>query len=252
MRANQIDDFTIITIANYGFREFLLNWIINLSKHGFHKFVVFSFDQGLVDYLAEKGYQNNVVIVPRAWLDYNISTDFANFAHETYVKIVKSKTNIWLNLLTRKYSFIFSDPDVAWLSRHILDHIKFQYEHSYAEVLFSQDQQDRIIHCNTGFFYATATPFVKTLFTDLLNLQRVGKDKSYIEQFYLRDMLVRRRFNDTRIDTLDCALYGTGKSHFHDKINQNLTCTPLTVHMNYMKGRDTKMNSLKSIGYWYL
>jgi hypothetical protein len=252
MRFNQIDDFTIITLANFGFREFVLNWIMSLKKHGYHKFVVFSFDQALVNFLQLLGFQDNVILVPRVWLDYNISSNYADWAQETYVQIVKSKTNIWLNLLSRNYSFLFSDPDVAWISSHILDHIKFQFEHSLADVLFSQDQENRIIYCNTGFFYATATPFVKGLFTDLLKFQQAGNDTGFIEQFYLRDMLVRRRFNDTRVDTLDIALYANGNSHFSDKINQKLNSTPLTLHMNYMVGRSAKMNSLKSKGYWHL
>jgi hypothetical protein len=252
MRANRIEDFTIITIANYGFREFVLNWIMSLSKCGYHKFVVFSFDQALVDHLAKKGYQNNAILVPRVWLDYNISSNYADWAQDTYVQIVKSKTNVWQNLLARNYSFLFSDPDVAWISSHILDHIKFQFEHSLAEVLFSQDQEPRIIYCNTGFFYATATSFVKTLFTDLLNLQRAGNDTNYVEQFYLRDMLVRRRFNDKRVDTLDIALYANGNSYFDDRINKKLNSIPLTLHMNYIVGQDAKMKALKLKGYWYL
>jgi hypothetical protein len=152
MSANQIGSVTIITIGNFGFKDFILNWILNLKKCGYKKFVVFSFDQQLVDHLTKQGYQNNVILVPSYWLDYNLTTGFSGWGQDTYKHITKSKTNIWHNLLLRNYSFLYSDPDVAWLSAHVLDHINFQYDNSFAEVLFSQDLEDREIYCNTGFF----------------------------------------------------------------------------------------------------
>jgi hypothetical protein len=250
MRENQIDNFTIITIANYGFREFVLNWIMSLNKHGYHKFVVFSFDQALVDYLHLLGFQDKVALVPSDWLDLKLSSDLASWEQENYKKIVKSKTNVWHSLLSRNYSFLFSDPDVVWLSTHILDHIKFQYEHSYAEVLFSQDLEPRIVYCNTGFFFAMATPFVKTLFATILD--RSQKNKDSVEQFILRDLLLERRFNDSRVDTLDLLLYANGNIHFNANLNGNLRVKPFIVHANYMVGRDSKVNNLKSRGHWLL
>jgi hypothetical protein len=252
MKANQINNTTIITIGNYGFKEFIHNWILNLKKFNYDKFVVFSYDQALVDYLSEKGFPDNVILVPSKWLDHKLSANFSSWGQDSYKLLVKSKTNIWNSLLLRNYTFLFSDPDVAWISKHILDHIKFQYEHSFSEVLFSQDLMDRTPYCNTGFFYATPTPFVKALFGEMLKLQRSKEHNDSVEQYILRDMLYVTKFNDTRLDTLDLMLYANGMIYFNDKLSQKLNIKPLVVHANYMVGRDSKIDSLKSKGFWYL
>jgi hypothetical protein len=249
MRDNQIGNVTVITIANFGFKEFLLNWILHMEKHKYTKFVVFSFDQALVDYLVEKGYRNSVILVPNKWLVYNLTTNFSNYGQEAYIQMVKSKTSVWDRLLVRNHSFLYSDPDVVWLSEHIIDHIKFQYEHSFAEILFSQDLMKRTPFCNTGFFLATPTPFVKALFTTMLNHQRIRNEP---QQPILGRILSATRFNDSRIDTLDILLYANGHVHFEKNLNQKMAIRPLTVHANYVVGRDAKIKKLKSLGYWLL
>jgi hypothetical protein len=213
---------------------------------------VFSFDQNLVDYLADQGYKNNVMLVPSKWLDYNLSANFSSFSDVTYTQLTKSKTNIWNSLLLRNYSFMFSDPDVAWLSERILDHVKFQYEHSFAEILFTQDVTPRFTYCNTGFFYATPTPFVKALLGKMLILQRSAQYKDLVEQYILQEILSETKFNDSRLDTLDLLLYANGDVHFHKNLNKIMNITPLAVHANYLIGQAAKKRLLKFGGYWYL
>jgi hypothetical protein len=252
MNANQINNTSIITIGNYGFREFILNWILSLKKYGYNKFVIFSFDQPLVDHLTEKGYQDNVILVPSYWLDYNLTTSFSGWGDNAYKLLTKSKTNIWYNLLLRNYSFLYSDPDVVWLSSHILDHIKFQYENSFAEVLFAQDLDNREIYCNTGFFYATPTQFVKSLFTNFIEQQRLPKHNATIDQHVFQGITRINKFNDTRIDTLDFLLFANGNVHFSNNLNRKMSIPPLVVHANYLNGEKEKMSKLKSRGYWLL
>jgi hypothetical protein len=185
MNDNFIDYTTIITIGNYGFREFILNWILSLKKCHLNKFVVFSYDQSLVDYLTEKGYRDNVILVSSKWLNYNLTTNFSAWGQDAYKLIAESKTVILNNLLMRNYSVITCDTDVVWLNKHILSHIRFQYEHSFAELLLTPDAQPRKPFHNTGFFYATPTHFVKTLFETILQLQQTKKYRHVAQQSIL-------------------------------------------------------------------
>ena len=129
---------TIVTISNFGFREFVLNWIASLKRNNFHKFVVFCYDESLLVFLARLGYREHAVLVPRAWLDYDLSPNFFTFAQSEYNHLVQSKTNIWYELAVRGQTFLFSDPDTAWLSPHIVEHVEWSLAHSYAEIIFSQ------------------------------------------------------------------------------------------------------------------
>ena len=115
MKNNKIGDTTIITISNYGFVNFTLNWIIHLEKLNINKFIVFCYDTAIFNFLKEKKHANNLVMVPSEWLDYKISSSYSNWESSDYKKITQSKTNIWYHLAKLGHNFIFSDPDVVWL-----------------------------------------------------------------------------------------------------------------------------------------
>jgi hypothetical protein len=150
------------------------------------------------------------------------------------------------------HSFVFSDPDIVWLSKHVIDHLKFQYDHSNADILFSQDLQKRTPYCNTGFFMATPTRFVQDLFGNMLRLQHLPDKKDLYEQYILRDMVAASKFNDTRLDTLDLLLYPNGRVHFFDNLNKKMSISPLVVHPNYIMSGRAKISKLISKKYWYL
>lgn len=109
---NKLNNFSIITATNYGFREFALNWILNLKKLDINKFVVFCFDSKVFYYLKSKGYEQHLLIVPDEWLDSKLESDFANFNTKDYNKIVRAKSHIWFQMIKQNH-FIFSDPDVV-------------------------------------------------------------------------------------------------------------------------------------------
>jgi hypothetical protein len=146
IKRNQIKKDTIITISNYGFVNFTLNWIIHLEKLNMNKFIVFCYDNEIFSLLKEKGYANRIAMVPREWLDFNISSTFSSWSSIEYNKIVQSKTNIWYHLAKLSHNFIFSDPYVVWLNKNILKHLDFLFKHSYAHALFSQDQKNRNLY----------------------------------------------------------------------------------------------------------
>jgi hypothetical protein len=249
MNHNKIDNINIISISNYGFRNFTLNWIISLKRHGYSKFVVFSFDQKLIDLLSQKGYRKQVVLIPREWIDYPISSDMQSYMRGDYVNIVKSKINVVYNLLIRKHAVIHSDTDVVWLNGHVIDHIKLQYENSFAEALFSQDTNGRDRIHNTGFYFASPTDSVIRLLQRLILTQR--SDLGGNDQTIFNALLRQSAFNDSRVDTLDAVLYMDGRDHFKVKINQKVGVDSIIAHATYTNGPDEKVDMFKSKGYWY-
>lgn len=57
-----------------------------------------------------------------------------------------------MNYFQEDIKTLFTDSDIVWLNKNILDHIKYNREHSYAHILFQQDTNDNKIDYNTGFF----------------------------------------------------------------------------------------------------
>jgi hypothetical protein len=250
-KQNTVNDLLIVSISNYGFKNLTLNWITNLYKLGFNKFVVFCFDQELYEFLSEKGYKNNLAIVPSNWLDFKISKSFSSWATKDYNQITQAKPQIWYQLLKLKLNIFFSDSDVAWLNKNIIDHLKFIYEYSTADLLFSVDQEHRNNYYNTGLFMAKCTPYSIDLFLNLINEQRKSPEHS-IDQIVLGNMLKKTKFNDSRIIGLDPILFASGKVFLHDKLNKRFNLTPYTFHANYLVGIEAKINALKANNLWFL
>ena len=181
---NKVKSFSIITIANYGFRKFALNWILNLKRLDFNKFIVFCFDTKVFDYLKAKGYANQLLMVPDEWLDAKLAANYTNFNTNDYNNIVRAKSHVWFQMLKHNHHILYSDPDVvnkflilemyfyffsffysiyskkAWLNKNIVDHLEFLIQYSSAQALFSRDFNQ----FNTGFFVVKSTPFTIKLF----------------------------------------------------------------------------------------
>ncbi len=251
IKQNTVNDLLIVSISNYGFKNLTLNWITNLHKLGFNKFVVFCFDLELYEFLSEKGYKNNLAIVPSEWLDFKISKSFSSWATKDYNQITQAKPQIWYQLLKLKLNIFFSDSDVAWLNKNIIDHLKFIYEYSTADLLFSVDQEHRNNYYNTGLFMAKCTSYSIDLFLNLINEQRKSPEHS-IDQIVFSNMLKKTKFNDSRIIGLDPILFASGKVFLHDKLNKRFNLTPYTFHANYLVGMEAKINALKANNLWFL
>jgi len=251
IKQNTVNDLLIVSISNYGFKNLTLNWITNLYKLGFNKFVVFCFDLELYEFLSEKGYKNNLAIVPSEWLDFKISKSFSSWATKDYNQITQAKPQIWYQLLKLKLNIFFSDSDVAWLNKNIIDHLKFIYEYSTADLLFSVDQEHRNNYYNTGLFMAKCTSYSIDLFLNLINEQRKSPEHS-IDQIVFSNMLKKTKFNDSRIIGLDPILFASGKVFLHDKLNKRFNLTPYTFHANYLVGMEAKINALKANNLWFL
>jgi hypothetical protein len=250
MNNNKINGVNIVTVADIAFKHFVLNWIISLNQNNYMRFVVFSFDTFLIKFLARHGFENHAVLVPREWLDYDVVSDdhTTRLDNTDYKQIVKSKTNIVYHLLARNHTVLFSDPDTVFLSEHVLNHVTYQHEHTFAEVLFSQEPIHRRIELNTGFLFAAPTHFSIRFFDALVRAQRLDSQEYLTQQGVLRKLLGEEM--DPRIGKLDLVLYASGPLHFYDKLNDKLNITPLVVHANNLKNSAIKVNKLKSRNYW--
>jgi hypothetical protein len=111
---NKLKDFLIITITNFGYREFTHNWILNMKKLDLNKFLVFCYDKKVFDYFKTKGFEKNFVEVPNEWVhSVKLTDNFVSFGSKEYIKIVRAKSNVWYELLRKNHSILFSDPDVV-------------------------------------------------------------------------------------------------------------------------------------------
>jgi hypothetical protein len=248
--SNEVSGASIVTIANYGYKDMTLNWIASLLKTRRTKFVVFCYDEDLLIYLAERGYRGNVALVPTTWLQFNLTKDVYNErVKEEFDRLVQSRMVIWSRLASRGRSFLFCDADLVFLSEHVFANVQFNYKNSFADILFSIGRPvPRFVIYNTGFFYATPTEFVKSLFGLLFSESLKSTD-----QLALNDMIYRGVYRDRKIpiDTLDRFLYTCSTLYFVEKMNDKHNIEPLMVHAS-QRPYKLKLDFLKSRNFWYL
>jgi hypothetical protein len=120
---------------------------------------------------------------------------------------------------------------------------------SLTEVLFAKDQFGRIDHSalNTGFFYATPTPFVRNLFHELKQELVNHTDQNGLK------LLVNRQYRfDKRIEVLDDLLYPTGFVYHMNRLNAKFEIAPMIYHANYFPTFREKLASLRELGFWFI
>ncbi len=168
-RNQMADGGCILAISSYGNRNMTLNWIASLRKNKYTKFVILSFDEKLVEFLSSLGFSSNVILVPFKWVDFNVSLDAQDFMQGQFKLMMQSRVVIWHELLKLNKTFLACDTDLVFLSEHLYEHVKYAYDHSPADIIFSQDLPIRGVDYNTGFFFATPTDFVKSIMNRTLN-----------------------------------------------------------------------------------
>ncbi len=80
-------------------------------------------------------------MVPFEWIGIKLSSNFQSFGQPGY-NLINSyyKPRLFYELLSREYNILFTDSDVVWLNKNILNHInKYNQEHSYAQILVQQE-----------------------------------------------------------------------------------------------------------------
>jgi hypothetical protein len=253
-RDNQMEDGAcILTISSYGNRDMTLNWFVSLKKNNCTKFIIFCFDLKLVDFLTARGYGNNSIRIPLEWANFNVSLDPQDFRKGQFDLMMKSRVEIWYQLLMMNKTFLSSDTDLVFLSKHVYDHIKYAYRFSLVEAIFSQDISKRRVHFNTGFFYVTPTNFVKTIFSEvLMEMERIPNGQSSTDQITLNRIILKKWLYDKRIGVSDNSLYAMGLYYFHQKQDLSMNIQLLTAHANYIISNKLKRKKLKERGLWYL
>ena len=127
----------IVTYANYGYKDFADNLLINLSKIiKNHPVYFFCLDKELYDYLSTKNYDLNVTY---EIFDVNVVKNFQAYNTAEYKKLTHTKVNV-LRYILSKFDFIhFIDCDVIcniepspeFYANYAAYDIVFQYDTGY-------------------------------------------------------------------------------------------------------------------------
>lgn len=125
MESNLEGKYVITAVANIGHANFTLNWIASLKRMKYDRFVIFCLDFQLYKLLLLKGFERNAVMAPLSWTKHQIPALEHKWLEVEYNRLTEAKIRIQRELLYKGYWILFSDVDVVFLSRHVVDHVDF-------------------------------------------------------------------------------------------------------------------------------
>ncbi|KAI7875244.1 nucleotide-diphospho-sugar transferase, partial [Mucor mucedo] len=233
--------------------NYTLNWIEALKRTDQNKkFLVFAIDQEVVDVLTHKGYEKNVILVPKEWLKVPLSSDFTLWKNEDHRPITHAKTLIVERLLYMNIIVWFSDVDIVILSPHILDAMLVQItDRPNTHMLFSQEVEHRTV--NSGFYLMKPSKITKQFMARIIEEQDEPSNEFTQQKIMNRVLkaMFPRDYVKSPYRLMDLLLYPNGKYFFKMDLPTRLGFNPLMVHANNSTG-DIKEASLIKAGLWFL
>jgi hypothetical protein len=181
---NTLDEVVVVTVANYGMREMVLNWIESLHRTGIQRFIVFCLDSKVHELLTAKGFAKNAVRIPQSWSE-DFSAEFAEFGKGDYNGVMFTKIQVVLNLLSHyNVSVVYSDVDIVFLSSHILGHLQFDDPHRVIDFRYMVDDVDQAGNRQSQrrLLLARPTRPMISMFQNVLRLEKFQMERSRHDQ----------------------------------------------------------------------
>ncbi len=246
---------TLVTFSNYGYRDFALNLMINLSENlKNHSIDFYCLDQKIYNFLKEKDFGNlkyNLILFEK-----DVSNDFENYNTKEYVKIMHDKIDVIKDALA-KYEFIhFLDCDVVCINEPPED---FYKSYQIYDVIFQFDMylKDNLFHtwaCMGNACFRNTEGTRKLL--ENIDTYKNSEDHSHKnDQECLKQYFDDNNIEDIREDpdsknyVYPLDKYVNGYLVDRDLINWK---DSYFFHANHCIGSEEKIRLLRKVNKWYL
>ncbi|CAO3634344.1 unnamed protein product [Cunninghamella echinulata] len=258
----------LLTIAHYGVRHHVYNWIHSLKKTNEDKFVIVCLDPYLYRHLIKAGYQNHAFLLPKQWKHYDYdyiinssnNTDVEKEIMHDDQRYMFTKTIVIQHILNLDISAFYSDVDVIWNRPRTREYVRtlMDIRVDKTHVVFLQEgfqQQD----VNTGFFLMRPTPIMQRLVSDTIYIQQQNdgnqKDEmiNMTQQIAFNKALSKLNLHSTtsNIVLLDLFYFPHFDAYFNRRLHEKLDLNPYVIHTNSLVDRE-KIETLKKNGLWYV
>lgn len=234
---------TFITSSNY---EIFNNFLKNLKKFNMESYLhVFTTDPSF-------GNISKVKNISFTFLNISsiVNVEAQNYGSKTWNKINLIKCSIFSDALLSFDEFIYSDPDVILLKNFILP-LKIACK---TDICFQSDNPENIIKkniYNAGFFYAKKTVFSVSFFEKWKKSCLMSEGENEDDQIILNN-IVQKNYFKTNIQILDRLIFANGIfNNFFEKCKTELFPNLLTLHNNWIVGKNKKILRAKLCGYWF-
>lgn len=252
----------IVLNANYGYLDFVINWVCTSNKLNIN-FVVLSLDDELHMHL-----KNSTSIPSISGHAFNISSPpgYSNFASREFTLINYKKFITIHSILAKGYNVLYSDADTVLLEdpipylRKDVD-LEFQSDSDHPELKVDG------IPC-AGFFYAKSTENAKNLLRKTMD-GVVDSNFTKMEQFVMAEILTQMRNSGEALyiprnnkapstqkltfRQLHSMSFVNGGIFFagnYEERRKAAEVPTVMVHANFLAGSEQKRNMLHERGLW--
>lgn len=247
---NDPTKYLIMTTSNYGMMEMTLNWAASLRRQGYSRFVIACLDEHIYNELHEHGLGHHT-----AWFVQPDMSPHAEWGTDLYMRLMFSRVKILRQLLHLHYTVLFTDVDVVFLSKHVLEHIVFETHRHQPDITFMVDNAigtPRVI--NGGFLFLRPTPRMDHILDRVMYWMKSGdKDLAYDQMAlnHVVDKELKIKYSQ-HVHPLDMSLYASGWTYKRNRMNERLGIQPMVVHFNWIAHTKNKIKYMKEQGMFYL
>lgn len=238
--------FAIVSFFSGGYLDIFNNFHKNLKNLSLDKYLhVYVIDSSNLDYLIE----NNIsyYILNSRFLTNDSSETYGTY---NWNKLNLIKGSIFVNVLNQYDEFVYSDPDVIWLKSnvHMLQQMCKRDICFQSDSIWSDTNNGSF---NAGFFYAKKSKLSTKIFLEWKNKCEQGDGRLDDDQTILNKLIVRKNYSNI-IQRFDRKYVANGKYQNWFENCANLSSTDIiTLHNNWVRGREAKIQRAKNCGYWY-
>ena len=249
-----------VTTFNYGYADFAANNIgnfISVISNKKNKLTLVALDEEAHEYVSSfiesirEEYDISNISLKK---DYINAKHAAGFNTELFFTITHKKIDVILKEIRENEVIHFFDSDVFFFkdpSSLIIEKLKDN------DIVFQQDSprvHNHPLYSNyvcTGNFSVKRNDRSIQFFETIKNRLIFGKNDQEVVYEYLNSVCSNiREYELCTLDVYDPELFQNGfdtfQANWHEKQSK------IAIHANHMVGKDTKVNSLKSVGAWLL
>jgi len=272
-----VDGRIVVTIANYGFNEWVQQWFVSAIRAGIKEVILIAVDKKLFDWARPRLGNGHVI-----HFDIDGSDGIADVAHrwrsKKYIKVVSQRARLLYPLVSWGFDIIYADTDIHWFK------YPFPYIPAKSDVAVQQEKSDVLGDYNcSGFIFLRSSAVVLAFMREWerLILERVKKPGFFTDQELLNNLLSQVRdgkapWNTVNAVVLSPAIFPSGIQYFFQRLRgrsrRSKTCqiskicrssmwlprsakgrydgNPVIVHHNYIKGNDEKILRAKKFKLW--
>lgn len=234
----------IITFFTAPYADIFKNFYRNLKKYSVEKNLHVFITEGYnLEFLKNENISFSVIS------NENLLTEKSEtYGTYNWNKINLVKGTIFNELLYKYDDFIYSDPDVIWFGS-IYQKLKKECKKDLCVQSDSIKDDTELGSLNAGFFYVKSTIFTRSLFSEW-RLRCLNNDGIKDDDQTILNKIVKEKNLKENIQRLDRSIFANGKYNgYFDKCIKNSRL--LTLHNNWVRGKDTKVSRAKKCGYWF-